>query len=102
MVWEGVKGVGLPVEEEVEGVDSLVEEGVEGVGLSVGDGAGSWLSASIFSFNLFMYVLWYFLPRSCHLESFVTFLNILSMFIVSENHHIRRTNLSETYLAHLK
>ena len=45
MVWGGLEGVELPV-----------EEGVEGVGLSIAEGVGSWLSSSIFSFNLFMYV----------------------------------------------
>ena len=70
MVWGGVEGVELSVEEEVEGV-----------GLSVGEGVGSWLSSSIFSFNLFMYVSCDFLPRSWLLGSFVTFSNVLSMFI---------------------
>ena len=46
MAWEGVEGIGSPVQEEVRGV----EEGVEGVDLSVGEGVGSWLSSSIFFF----------------------------------------------------
>ena len=52
MVWEGLEGVGTPLEEEVGGV----EEGVEGIDLSVREGVGSWLSSSIFSFSLFMHV----------------------------------------------
>ena len=71
MVWEGAEGVKSPVEEEVEGVV-----------LSVGKGVGSWLSSSNFSFSLFMYVLCDFLPRSCLLGSFVTFSDVLSMFIL--------------------
>ena len=74
MVWGGVEGVELSVEEEVEGV-----------GLSVGEGVGSWLSSSIFSFNLFMYVSCDFLPRSCLLGSFVTFFYVLSTLILSKN-----------------
>ena len=69
MVWEGVGGVRSPVEEEVGGI----VEDVEGVDLSVGEGVGSWLSSSIFSFSLFMYVSCDYLPRSCLLGSFVTF-----------------------------
>ena len=61
------------------------EEEVEGVGLSVGEGVGSWLSSSIFSFSLFMYVSCDFLPCSCLLGSFVTFSDVLSMFILSKN-----------------
>ena len=83
MAWEGVEGVELPVEEEVEGVGLSAGEGVEGVELPVGEGVDSWLSSSIFSFNLFMYVLCDFLPRSCLLGSFVTtFCGVLSMFIL--------------------
>ena len=63
----GVEGVELPVGEGVEGV----EEGVEKV--------GSWLSFSIFSFSLFMYVSYDFLSHSCLLGSFVTFWDVLSM-----------------------
>ena len=74
MVWGGVEGVELPVEEEVEGV-----------GLSVGKGVGSWLSPSTFSFNLFRYVSCHFLPRSCLLGSLVTFSDVLSMFILIKN-----------------
>ena len=37
MPWEGVEGVGSPVQEMVGGV----EEGVEGVGPSVEEGVGS-------------------------------------------------------------
>ena len=48
MAWEGVEGIGSPVQEEVQGL----EEGVEGVDLSVGEGVGSWLSSSIFFFFL--------------------------------------------------
>ena len=80
MVWGGVEGIELPVKEEVEGV----EEGVEGVDLSVGEGVGSWLSSSIFSFSLFMYVSCDFLLRSCLLGSFVTFSGVFSMFILSK------------------
>ena len=77
----GVEGVELPVEEEVEGVGLSVGEGVEGVELPIREGVDSWLSSSIFSFNLFMYVLCDFLPRSCLLGSFVTtFCSVLSMF----------------------
>ena len=71
MVWGGVEGVELPIEEEVEGV-----------GLSLGEGVGSWLSCCIFSFNLFMNVSCDFLPHSCLLGSFVTFSDVLSMFIL--------------------
>ena len=56
------------------------EEEVEGVGLSVGEGVGSWLSSSIFSFSLFMYVWCDSLPCSCLSGSFVTFSDVLSMF----------------------
>ena len=66
--------VELPKEEEVEGVD-----------LSVWEGVGSWLSSSIFSFSLSMYVSCDFLPRSCLLGSFVTFSDILSMFILTKS-----------------
>ena len=82
MVWGGVEGTELPVKEEVEGVEELVE----GVDLSVGEGVGSWLFSSIFSFSLFMYVSCDFLPHSCLLGSFVTtFCDVLSMFILSKN-----------------
>ena len=84
MVWEGVKGVGSPVEEEVEGVGSPVWEEVEGVDPSVGVEVGSGLSSSTFSFNLFMYVSCDFLPRSCLLGFFVTFFDVLSTFILSK------------------
>ena len=80
MVWEGVEGIGSPVEEEVGGV----EEGVKGVDLSVEEGVASRLSSSFFSFSLFMYVSCHFLPRSCLLGSFVTFSGVLSMFILKE------------------
>ena len=80
VVWEGVECTGSPVEEEVGGV----EEGVEGVDLSVGEGVASGLSASFFSFSLFMYVLCDFLPRSCLLGSFATFSGVLAMFILSK------------------
>ena len=78
MVWEGVEGVASPVEERVGGV----EDGVESVGLSVGEGVDSWVSSCIFYFSLFVYVLCNFLPRSCLLKSFVTFCDVLSMFIL--------------------
>ena len=45
MVWEGVEGIGSPVEEEVGGG---VEEGVEGVDLSVGEGVASGLASCFF------------------------------------------------------
>ena len=61
------------------------EEEVEGVGLSVGEGVGSWLSSSIFSFSLSMYASCDFLPSSCLLGSFVTFSDILSMFILTKS-----------------
>ena len=64
MAWEGAKGI-----------ESPVGEGVEGVGLS-------WLSSSIFSFSVFMYVLCDVLHRSCLLGSFVTFCDVLFMFIL--------------------
>ena len=73
MVWEGVKGLELSVEEEVESV-----------GLSVGEGVGSWLSSSIFYFNLLMYISCDFLSRSCLSGSFVTFSDVLSIFILTE------------------
>ena len=75
MVWEGVEGMESPVEEEVGGV----EEGVRGVDLSVREGVGRWLSSSIFSFILFMYISCDFLPRSCLSRYFVTFSDVLSM-----------------------
>ena len=82
MVWGGVEGTELPVKEEVEGAEELVE----GVDLSVGEGVGSWLFSSIFSFSLFMYVSCDFLPHSCLSGSFVTtFCDVLSMFILSKN-----------------
>ena len=37
MAWEGIEGVGSPVEEEVGGV----EEDLEGTYLSAGEGVGS-------------------------------------------------------------
>ena len=74
MVWGEVEGVELPVEEEVEGI-----------GLSAGEGVESWLSSSIFSFSLFMYASCDFLPSSCLLGSFVTFSDVLSMFVLSKN-----------------
>ena len=80
MVWEGVEGIGSPVEEEVGGV----EEGVKGVDLSVEEGVASRLSSSFFSFSLFMYVSCHFLPRSCLLGSFVTFSGVFAMFILSK------------------
>ena len=99
MVEEDVEGVELPVEIDVEGVELLVKEerageggcGVEGVELPVEidvedielpveEGIDS--SSSIFSFILFMYVSYDFLPRSCILGSFVTFCDVLSVFIL--------------------
>ena len=80
-MWEGVEGIELPVEEEVEAV-----------GLSIGEGVGSWLSSSIFSFNLFMYVSCDFLPRSCLLGSFVTFPDVLSVFILSKREKVNKKN----------
>ena len=97
MVEEDVEGVELPVEIDVEGIELLVKEerlggwGVEGVELlveidvedielPVEEGIDS--SSSIFSFILFMYVSYDFLPRSCILGSFVTFCDVLSMFIL--------------------
>ena len=56
-----------------------------GVELPIGEGVGSWLSSSICSFNLFMYVSCNFLPRSCILGSFVTFCDVLSKFSFSKN-----------------
>ena len=85
MVWRGVEGVELAVEEVVGGV----EEGVEGVGLSV----GSWLSSSIFPLSLFMYGSCDFLPRSCLLGSFATFSDVLSMFILSKKLHVLGSGL---------
>ena len=82
MVAVFVEGVELSIDERVEGVESPVEEEVEGVGLSVGEGVGSWLSSNVFSFSLFMYVSCDFLPISCLLGSFVTFCDVLSMFIL--------------------
>ena len=96
MVEEDVEGVELPVEIDVEGVELLVKEervggGVEGVELPVEiDVEGIELpveeeidsSSSIFSYILFMYVSYDFLPRSCILGSFVTFCDVLSMFIL--------------------
>ena len=79
---EGVEGVDLSVEEDVEGVELSVEEEVEDVGLCVGEEVDSWLSFSIFSFNLLMYVPYDFLLRSCLPESFVTFCGVLAMFIL--------------------
>ena len=79
MVWEGV-----------ESVRSHVKEEVESVGLSVEGGVCSWLSSSIFSFNLFMYVSYDLLPRSCLLGSFVTFCYVLSMFILSKMEKINK------------
>ena len=98
MVEEDVEGVELPVEIDVEGVELLVKEeragggwGVEGVELPVEidvedielpveEGIDS--SSSIFSFILFMYVSYDFLPRCCILGSFVTFCDVLSVFIL--------------------
>ena len=97
MVEEDVEGVELPVEIDVEGIELLVKEerlggwGVEGVELlveidvedielPVEEGIDS--SSSIFSFILFMYVSYDFLPRSCILGSFVTFCDVLSVFIL--------------------
>ena len=57
-----------------------VVEDVEGVDLSVGEGVGSWLSSSIFSFSLFMYVSCDYLPRSCLLGSFVTFSDFFHVY----------------------
>ena len=45
-------------------------------------GGGSWVSSCIFYFSLFVYVSCNFLPRSCLLRSFVTFCDVLSMFIL--------------------
>ena len=53
------------VEKDVEGVELSVEEGVEGIGLSIEEEVERWLSFSIFSFSLFMYVSCDFLPRFC-------------------------------------
>ena len=87
MAWKEVEGIELPVDEKVEGVELPVEEEVEGVELPVGEGVSSWLSSSIFSFNLFMYVSCDFLPRSCLLGSFVTFF-CLSKFILMINSYM--------------
>ena len=65
----GVEGVELPVEIDVEDIELPVEEGIDS-------------SSSIFSFILFMYVSYDFLPRSCILGSFVTFCDVLSVFIL--------------------
>ena len=81
MLWGGVKDVELPIEEEVKGA----EEGVKGVELPVREGVDSWLPSSICSFNLFMYVSFDFLTRSCLLGSFATFFDVSSMFILSKN-----------------
>ena len=86
MVWEGVEVVELPVEEQVEGVV-----------LSVREGVGSWLSPSIFYFNLFMYVLCDFLPHSCLLRSFVTVSDALSMFIL----RYKEKKLKQTWIQFL-
>ena len=67
--WWGVEGVELPVEIDVEDIELPVEEGIDS-------------SSSIFSFILFMYVSYDFLPRSCILGSFVTFCDVLSVFIL--------------------
>ena len=79
MVWEGVEGVELPVEEEVERV-----------GLSVREGVGSCLSSSIFSFNRFTYFPCDFLPHSCLLGSFVTFSDALSVFILRKREKVNK------------
>ena len=68
------------VEKDVEGVELSVEEGVEGIGLSIEEEVERWLSFSIFSFSLFMYVSCDFLPRFCLLGSFVTSSDVLFMF----------------------
>ena len=52
MLWGGVEDVELPIEEEVKDV----EERVKGVELPVKEEVDSWLSSSICSFNLFIYV----------------------------------------------
>ena len=82
MPWEGVEGVGSPVQEMVGGV----EEGVEGVGPSVVEGIGS------FGYLLLFFLLAssclsrvIFLHGSCLLGSFLTFSDVLSMFILSKN-----------------
>ena len=71
MAWEGVEGVGSPVEEEVEGVDSR-------------------LSSSIFSFTLFICVSYDFLNLSTLLRSIVTFSGVLSMFILSKTEKVNK------------
>ena len=87
MVEEDVESVELPVGEWVEGVTLPVMGGVEAVGLCVGEGVDSWLSSSIFSFSVFMYVSYDFLPHSCLLGSFVTFCDVLAMFIFNDLVH---------------
>ena len=71
MAWEGVEGLGSPVEEEVEGVDSR-------------------LSSSIFSFTLFICVSYDFLPLSTLLRSIVTFSDVWSMFILSKTEKVNK------------
>ena len=83
MVWEGLEGVESPVE--------------EGVCLSVGERVVSWLSSSIFSFSLFMFVLCDFLPRSCLLGSFVTFFDALSMFILRKKEKVNKDELQHCH-----
>ena len=89
MVWEGVEGVGSPIEEEVEGVEGVgspVGEKVEGVGPSVvGLSVAVDYPLVFFSCTLFMYVSCDFLPCSTLLGSFVTFCDILSMFYFKQN-----------------
>ena len=63
MLVAGVEDIELPVQEEVEGVD-----------LSVGEGVVSWLSSSIFSFNLFMHLSCDFFASFLSFRIFCNFL----------------------------
>ena len=63
MLVAGVEGIELPAEEEVEGVS-----------LSVGEGVVSWLSSTIFSFNLFMLVSCDFFASFLSFRIFCNFL----------------------------
>ena len=81
------------VEKDVEGVELSVEEGVEGIGLSIEEEVDSWLSFSIFSFSLFMYVSCDFLPRSCLLGSFVTSSDFCSCYLKAQGKKVE-TNMA--------
>ena len=84
MAWEDVEDVGSCVEEDVEDVGSHVEKDVEDVRSHVEEDVedvGSWCSSIICAFSLFMRVSYDFLSCSTFLGSFVTFCDVLSMFL---------------------